>query len=323
MSAVLDLFRLDGKVAVVTGASSGLGVSFAGALADAGADVALAGPPRRETRRHQEDGGKQGQAGDHRRLRRLRSRRVRGRRGRRHRELRPPDILVNNAGIADSAPATREAPEEFDRVIQTNLNGTPHGPGMCAGHEERRFDRQYRQHPGPDVGADAAGRVQRQQGRRHRTHPRPGTAVVGSQGHPRQRHRPRILCLRDDLRADRGGYMQTFVIPRTCSAGSATRANSTPRSSSWPPTPAATSPGSHCPSTGNAHQLSVRSASITPAPGLVACLLADHVRLRIVFHGPVRLLISAPVFASVITRVSEVVNPSNHCSACSRPRRAR
>lgn len=42
MSAVLDLFRLDGKVAVVTGASSGLGVSFAGALADTGADVVLA-----------------------------------------------------------------------------------------------------------------------------------------------------------------------------------------------------------------------------------------------------------------------------------------
>ena len=34
---VLDRFRLDGKVAVVTGASSGLGVAFAQALAEAGA----------------------------------------------------------------------------------------------------------------------------------------------------------------------------------------------------------------------------------------------------------------------------------------------
>ena len=40
-AGVLDLFRLDGKVAVVTGASSGLGVAFARALAEAGADVAL------------------------------------------------------------------------------------------------------------------------------------------------------------------------------------------------------------------------------------------------------------------------------------------
>src|SRR5690349_23623758 len=39
--SVPDLFRLDGRVAVVTGASSGLGVSFAQALAEAGADVVL------------------------------------------------------------------------------------------------------------------------------------------------------------------------------------------------------------------------------------------------------------------------------------------
>jgi len=40
-SPITDLFRLDGKVAVVTGASSGLGVAFAQGLAEAGADVAL------------------------------------------------------------------------------------------------------------------------------------------------------------------------------------------------------------------------------------------------------------------------------------------
>ena len=39
---VLDKFRLDDKVVIVTGASSGLGVSFAQACAEAGADVVLA-----------------------------------------------------------------------------------------------------------------------------------------------------------------------------------------------------------------------------------------------------------------------------------------
>jgi NAD(P)-dependent dehydrogenase (short-subunit alcohol dehydrogenase family) len=39
--SVMNRFRLDGKVAVVTGASSGLGVAFAKALAEAGADVVL------------------------------------------------------------------------------------------------------------------------------------------------------------------------------------------------------------------------------------------------------------------------------------------
>src|SRR5438093_5576665 len=39
--SVLDAFSLDGKVAIVTGASSGLGVAFATGLAEAGADVAI------------------------------------------------------------------------------------------------------------------------------------------------------------------------------------------------------------------------------------------------------------------------------------------
>ena len=38
---VLESFSLEGRVAIVTGASSGLGVAFAHALAQAGADVGL------------------------------------------------------------------------------------------------------------------------------------------------------------------------------------------------------------------------------------------------------------------------------------------
>ena len=39
--SILQSFRLDGKVAVVTGASSGLGVAFAIGLAQAGADITI------------------------------------------------------------------------------------------------------------------------------------------------------------------------------------------------------------------------------------------------------------------------------------------
>jgi NADP-dependent 3-hydroxy acid dehydrogenase YdfG len=45
---ILDRFRIDDRVAIVTGASSGLGVAFAAALAGAGADVSLGA--RREDR---------------------------------------------------------------------------------------------------------------------------------------------------------------------------------------------------------------------------------------------------------------------------------
>jgi NAD(P)-dependent dehydrogenase (short-subunit alcohol dehydrogenase family) len=120
---VLDRYRLDGRVAVVTGASSGLGVAFAEALADAGADLVLAA--RRvdrleETRERVEQRGRRAlvvgtDVADPESCHALAAAATE--------EFGRIDILVNNAGIATAVPATREAPDEFRRVIDVNLNG--------------------------------------------------------------------------------------------------------------------------------------------------------------------------------------------------------
>src|SRR6476469_979008 len=120
---VTDMFRLDGRVAVVTGASSGLGVAFAQGLAEAGADVALGA--RRADRL--EDTAKLVNAAGRRALTvatdvadpdsctNLVALAME--------EFGRVDILVNNAGIGTAVPATRETPEQFRQVIDVNLNG--------------------------------------------------------------------------------------------------------------------------------------------------------------------------------------------------------
>ena len=123
MTSITDLFSLDGKVAVVTGASSGLGVAFAKTFAEAGADVAL-GARRVErladTAALVEGAGRRAIAVET--------------------DVASPDacqhlvdsamdtfgrvdVLINNAGIGTAHPATREKPEDFRQVIDVNLNG--------------------------------------------------------------------------------------------------------------------------------------------------------------------------------------------------------
>jgi NAD(P)-dependent dehydrogenase (short-subunit alcohol dehydrogenase family) len=120
---VLDRFRLDGKVAVVTGASSGLGVAFAQALAEAGADVALGA--RRvdrlaDTAALVERAGRTAlthgtDVSDPQSCTDLVALAME--------EFGHVDVLVNNAGIGTAVPATRETPEQFRQVIDVNLNG--------------------------------------------------------------------------------------------------------------------------------------------------------------------------------------------------------
>src|SRR3954454_6743316 len=120
---VPDLFRLDGRVAIVTGASSGLGVAFARGLAEAGADLVLGA--RRvdrlaDTAQLVEAAGRRAltvatDVADPDSCSNLVAMAME--------EFGRVDVLVNNAGIGTAAPATREAPDDFRRVIDVNLNG--------------------------------------------------------------------------------------------------------------------------------------------------------------------------------------------------------
>lgn len=115
----LAVFRLDGKVAILTGASSGLGARFARVLDGAGAKVVLAA---RRVERLQALAGELSDAlpvgcdiaeeGAADALVEATAERYGA-----------VDLVINNAGITTVTPALRESPEEFRRVVEVNLVG--------------------------------------------------------------------------------------------------------------------------------------------------------------------------------------------------------
>jgi NAD(P)-dependent dehydrogenase (short-subunit alcohol dehydrogenase family) len=122
--SVLDLFRLDGKVVIVTGASSGLGVAFAQAFAEAGADVALGARRTAKLARTAELVTAAGRralpvgtdVADPASCQNLVDATVA--------EFGKVDVLINNAGVGTAVPATRETPDEFRQVVEVNLHGS-------------------------------------------------------------------------------------------------------------------------------------------------------------------------------------------------------
>lgn len=138
-----DLFDLSGRVAIVTGATKGLGREFALTLAAAGADVAICS-------RHAPEA--ESVAGD-----------LAARTGRRivgmgvdvtrpadlkrftafvRESLGPPDILVASAGINIRKPSDELTEDDWDAVLDTNLKGSYlSAREVIPGMRERQFGR--------------------------------------------------------------------------------------------------------------------------------------------------------------------------------------
>jgi NAD(P)-dependent dehydrogenase (short-subunit alcohol dehydrogenase family) len=136
--SVLDLFRLDGRRALVTGGHKGLGLMMAKALAEAGADVAIAsrtldacrqaaGVVAKDTGRRSAAFALDVTSGDA----------VAAAADEIERAFGPIDILVNNAGVNVRGNVQDLSEADWDAVIDTNLKGPflcarAFGPRMCA-----------------------------------------------------------------------------------------------------------------------------------------------------------------------------------------------
>ena len=132
MNDPLNVFRLDGKIALVTGASSGIGAQTAKLFSSLGAKVIAAA--RREDRlqdlanQYPDVMAVKCDVGVEADCKNLVDTIIN--------EYGKIDILINNAGISDPIPALEEDLDQFKRVIQIDLISCFHLAQLCAQHME-------------------------------------------------------------------------------------------------------------------------------------------------------------------------------------------
>ena len=116
------MFDLTGRVAVVTGASSGLGVQFAKVLAEQGADVALLARRVEKLEQVAADIRKKGRKALAVGCDVTKTESVRAARDAVIKEFGKVDILVNNAGGSASGPAEELPDEDWKHTMDLNIN---------------------------------------------------------------------------------------------------------------------------------------------------------------------------------------------------------
>ncbi len=118
-----NYFDLTGKVAIVTGASSGLGVQFAKALINQGAKVALVARRLEKLEQVKAEIEKMGGECDVFKCDVCDSKAVEDMVKKVCNRFGTIDILVNNAGVASEVSTVEMSDDEWKRVIDPNLNG--------------------------------------------------------------------------------------------------------------------------------------------------------------------------------------------------------
>ncbi len=119
----VDLFDLSGQVAMVTGASRGLGEAIAKGFARAGATVAVCGRAQEDLERVCSDIRAEGGKAMSQQLNVLDQKSVRQGVAEILRTLGQIDVLMNNAGVNVRKPVLELAEGEWDLVVNTNLKG--------------------------------------------------------------------------------------------------------------------------------------------------------------------------------------------------------
>jgi gluconate 5-dehydrogenase len=117
------MFELNGKVAMVTGASSGLGVQLAKAMARQGADLAIVARRMDKLEHTKAEIEALGVKCFATRCDVLDVQSIKDAVAAIKEHYGHIDILINNAGVARVAPAEEQSDEDWLAVINTNLNG--------------------------------------------------------------------------------------------------------------------------------------------------------------------------------------------------------